>query len=168
MVHLKNLEATLLSQASDKELMLYRFLKGQKHSVRCKDNDLQTTICVKAFVSGGGKEELKSLKLIKPFKGLHYTNNLELLVAASLIEEECEIENLENYLQKRTAKEYFIINKALDRDFYCSKEATNQVEKLALKLLLDEEVNVEDIQNSFNFISDFLRSAPLIDSSPPA
>lgn len=154
MVYLKELESKLLSEASDKELMLYRFLKGQKHTLKQKDNDLQTSVCVNAFVTGQGQEELKNLRKIKPFKGLHYTNNLEMLVAASLIEIDSELANIETFLRKRSPKECFLINSALKKDFCIVKEPTNEIEKLACKLIRNEAVEIKNIQYSINVVSD--------------
>ncbi|MCC2606813.1 hypothetical protein [Planctobacterium marinum] len=154
MVHLKDLESSLLSKASDKELMLYRFLKGQKHTVKVKDNDLQTSVCVKAFMEGQGENDLRNLRKIKPFKGLHYTNNLELLVAASLIEAGSEEENIEKYLLKRTSKECFIINSALTKNFRVLTSPNSEIEKLANKLMLNERIELQDIQCCINEVSD--------------
>lgn len=41
MVHLEQLERSLLNKSSDRELALYRFLEGRKHSFLAKPNDVE-------------------------------------------------------------------------------------------------------------------------------
>lgn len=154
MVYLNKLESELLSKASDRELSLYRFLEGRTHTFVPHENDKAGLLCSLSFGENGGQRELQKLRSDKPVKGMHYSNNMTVLIAAANIDRDNELENLGSYVESHSYRDLFIINKALDSNFSKSINDALGVDLLAKKLMLDDQLREEDIANSLTKVDD--------------
>ncbi|WP_444893721.1 hypothetical protein ACJJIE_04655 [Microbulbifer sp. TRSA001] len=173
MVYLNDLLNRLLNGASERDISLYRFLHGRKHSIRVAPNDIEAELCFKAFVEGEGEGEggdggdggdgggggdggaiLLKLKKIKPFKGLHYSNNLVLLTAAALIDIAGEESNIKRFLSVRGYKEQLIINSALGSNYIESCNTFTPVDHLAYLIQENEFISEKEIQQCLTSVCD--------------
>jgi hypothetical protein len=154
MVYLEHLERTLLNKSSDRELSLYRFLEGKKHTFVAKQNDLEDALCSKALSGEHATNELAELKKIKPFKGFHYSNNLITLVAASLTSKETESVYITEYLHSHSCRDLYLIGKALNKTFELKPIPHNVVDEVAEKILNNEIINQDDIAKCITQITD--------------
>lgn len=154
MVHLEQLERSLLNKSSDRELALYRFLEGRKHSFLAKPNDVEDELCAKAFALADASTELARLQKIKPFKGFHYSNNLITQIAAAIVSEESESSNISNYLNSHSYRDLYLFNQALNKRFEVKLIAVNSIDKLAHQLLERNYIKQEDIGNCVTEIRD--------------
>jgi len=154
MVYLKDMEDKLLQMSSQRDICLYRFLHGQKYSPHVAQNDIESELCFNAFVDGEGYLALAKLRKVKPFKGLHYTNNLVLLIAAAKVDASGEEESIRNYLSTRGYKEQLIINSALGTNYRVVTKLDTPIDILAK--LIEENKNIEekDIQKCLSCTSD--------------
>ena len=154
MVYLTDVENRLLSSASDRDLSLYRFMNGRKHTIHVPPNDIESELCRDAFVDDVNGTALIKLRKIKPFKGLHYSKNIVLLIAAAKIDLEGERENIESFLKIHAYKEQLIINSSLGTDFKISTIEKSNIDKLAAKIENNEIINEYDIQQCISTITD--------------
>lgn len=154
MVYLKALESKLLQISSEWDITLYRFLHGQKHSLNVAKNDIETELCFNAFVDGNGDLPLSKLKKVKPFKGLHYTNNFVLLIAAAKVDPNGEEVNVRNYLSDHGYKEQLIINTALGKSYRITSKLDTPIDTLANLIEENKHIKEEDIQNCLTCASD--------------
>ncbi|MDP5141605.1 hypothetical protein ORJ00_02480 [Rheinheimera baltica] len=154
MVHIEQIERTLLNKSSDRELALFRFLEGKRHSFKAKPNDLEDELCSKAFSCEDAISELEELKKIKPFKGFHYSNNLITLIAASLTSEESESSNVYKYLNLHSCRDLLIFSKALNKEFNLDLKPNTTVDSVAKKILNNELITQNDIGNCVTKITD--------------
>ena len=154
MVYLKQIEAELLNKASDRELALYRFLEGKTHTFIAHENDKEGALCSLSFGNHEGVIELQKLRNTKPIKGMHYSNNMTVLVAAANIDLENELENLEKYIGSHSYRDLFIINTALKSNFSTSIENVESIDQLAQKLLAKTDFSESDIAASLTNIHD--------------
>ncbi|MEL4238305.1 hypothetical protein [Shewanella xiamenensis] len=156
MVYLEQIEREILNKSSDRELALYRFLEGKKHSFIANKNDLEDELCSKVFSSENAQNELMKLRKLKPFKGFHYTTNLITLLAASIVSKEDETININQYLKSHSYRDLFIFTKALDEDFNTEPEINNSIDHLAKKILKKEKIYQDDISKCITNIHDLL------------
>ena len=154
MVHLEQLERSILNKSSDRELALYRFLEGKVHSFVPKPNDPEDELCSKAFASEDAAIELSKLQKIKPFKGFHYSNNLITQIAAAMVSEESESSNVASYLRAHSFRDLYVFNHALSKAFQFDLMANNSIDRLAQKLIGKDKINQEDIGNCITEIKD--------------
>ncbi|MEW8029667.1 MAG: hypothetical protein AB2806_18245 [Candidatus Thiodiazotropha sp.] len=154
MVHLKDLESRLISTSSERDLTLFSFLNGRRHSIQVAPNDLESELCYDAFVEGDGDIALSKLRKIKPFKGLHYTNNFVLLIAAAKIDLNGEEDNIISYLSKHGYKEQLIINYALGTDYDIANQINGPIDSLANRIEKGQKINKTDIQQCLSLIDD--------------
>jgi hypothetical protein len=154
MVYLNKLEAELLNKASDRELSLYRFLERRTHTFIAHENDKEGTLCSLSFGKSEGLQELHKLRSSKPVKGMHYSNNMTVLIAAANIDLENERDNIGRYIEGHSYRDLFIINKALNSNFSKSTSDTVGIDFIANKLLLDEGFGEEDIASSLTEVRD--------------
>ncbi len=152
MVYLRELQAGLYASASSREKLLYDYLKGQSSSLDPTRLKLEEKFCHDALFLKSGLEELSKIRAVKPFKGLHYTNNLTLLIAAALLDPDGEKHNLENYIKTCTASEQFIINTVLDKDDFFTSNISTPIDSLAIKLINQEFVEETDLLNCMDKI----------------
>lgn len=154
MVHLEQLERSLLNQSSDRELALYRFLEGRVHSFVAKHSDIEDKLCSKAFASKDATIELTKLQKMKPFKGFHYSNNLITQIAAAIVSKESESSNISNYLSSHSFRDLYVFNQALGKTFQFDLVANNSIDRLAQKLISKDKIHQEDIANCVIEIKD--------------
>lgn len=154
MVHLKDLESRLLCSSSERDLLLYRFLNGRKHSIRVTPNDIESELCFSAFIDGDGNLPLNKLRRFKPFKGLHYSNNFVLLIAAAKVDIDGEKDNLEKYLYSHGHKEQLVINSALGTSYRLATKFESPIDTLANLIETNKKINEEDIQKCLSSITD--------------
>jgi len=153
-VYLKDVEDRLISTSSERDLSLYRFLNGGKHSIPVAPNDIESEVCFNAFVDGNGEVPLAKLRKVKPFRGLHYTTNFVLLIAAAKIDADGEEENIKAYLSTHSYKEQVIINCALGTKYRISTKMDNPIEILAYCIEENKNINEVDIQKCLTSIGD--------------
>jgi len=154
MVYLKDMESKLLQTSSERDISLYRFLHGQKHSLHVAQNDIESELCFNAFVDGSGDLPLAKLKKVKPFKGFHYTNNFVLLIAAAKVDADGEEDNIKNYLSSHGHKEQLVINSALGTSYRLATKLDTPIDILANLVEENKNINEEDIQNCLSCTSD--------------
>ena len=154
MVYLKEVENRLISTSSERDLSLYSFLNGRKYSIRVAPNDIESELCINAFSDGNGEACLTKLRKVKPFKGLHYTNNFVLLIAAAKIDAAGEEEHIREYLSSHSHKEQVIINCALGTEYRIATKTEDPIAILAYRIEENENINEVDIQNCLSSISD--------------
>lgn len=155
MVYLREIQREIIDSASDWDLALYRSLNGQKSTINAKSNDIESKLCIKAFVEGDdGVQTLEQLRKIKPFKGLHYSNNFVLLIAAATIDPDGEQDNIEKFLALHTYKEQLIINSALGKEFKITTKLSSPIECLAKIVENNEIISEHDIQSCLSSIND--------------
>ena len=154
MVYLKDLESRLLVTSSERDLSLYRFLNGRKHSIHVTPNDIESELCFNAFVDGNGDLPLEKLRKVKPFKGLHYTNNFVLLIAAAKVDVDGEKDNIKKYLSSHGHKEQLVINSALGTNYRKATKLDTPIDILANLIEENKNINEEDIQKCLSSIAD--------------
>lgn len=145
MVYLTELQTELYATASQRERLLYDYLKGQTSSLDPTKLKPEEKFCHDSLFLNSGEEELAKIRAVKPFKGMHYSTNLTLLIAAALLDPYGEKENLENYIKNCTESERFIINSVIDNDFPFSGNIATPVDSLAIKLTSEELLNDSDL-----------------------
>jgi hypothetical protein len=153
-VYLDDLERKLLSTSSERDLSLYRFLNGRKHSIKVAPNDIESELCSNAFDKGDGQITLSKLRGVKPFKGFHYSNNLVLLIAAAKIDIVGEEQHIRGYLAGRGHKEQLVINTALDSNYRIAAETDRAIDNLAYMIQEGLTILEKDIQNCLSSIND--------------
>lgn len=154
MVYLKDLESRLLSTSSERDLSLYRFLNGRKHSIHVAPNDIESELCFNAFVDGNGDLPLEKLRKVQPFKGFHYTNNFVLLIAAAKIDIHGEENNIINYLSSHGHKEQLVLNSALGTNYRIATKLDSSIDILASLIEENKNISEEDIQKSLSSITE--------------
>lgn len=154
MVYLKDLESRLLSTSSERDLSLYRFLNGRRHSIHVASNDIESELCFNAFVEGNGDVALSKLRKVKPFKGFHYTSNFVLLIAAAKIDIVGEEQNIRSFLSNHGYKEQLVINSALGTNYRIASKMDREIDVLANLVEENKSINEEDIQKCLSTIGD--------------
>jgi len=153
-VYLSELESKLVSSASERDLALYRYLNGRKHSIYVSPNDTESELCYNAFVESKSEDVLDRIRKVKPFKGLHYSNNFVLLVAATKIDPQGENGNLSEYLSSRGCKYQLIVNCALGSGYRVATKIETPIDGLANKIEGNARISEEDIQKCLSEIKD--------------
>lgn len=154
MVYLTDVRARILESASDRDRCLYSFLNGLDYSYEPSVSDLEDILVAKAMIGGSAHDELVRLRKMKPVKGFYYSNNLVLLIAASLIDKEGEISNLESYLSRHGFREQLIINIALGTKFRIAENANSPLDRLAKQIMEDEVIGEGSIRTCMSSVKD--------------
>ena len=155
MVYLTEVEASLLEQSSERDRALYSLLNGVKPDIEVFETDSDESRMWKtSFTNIGDLEVLNKLRAVRPFKGLHYSSNLVLLIAAARIDFSGEKENIQTYLASHSQKELIIINKALSQNFSEDAGEITHIDSLARKLCSNDLIEEEDISRCFSSIKD--------------
>lgn len=154
MVYLNEIRNGLIASSSERDVSLYEFLHGRKHSIRSAPSDIEGELCSKALVGENGREALEKLRKIKPFKGFHYSNNLVLLVSAAISDMDGEEDNVKNYLASHGHKDQLIINHALGKNYQIAKSTGVTIDILSRKIERNEVLVEADIKSGISSIVD--------------
>jgi hypothetical protein len=154
-VYLAGIENSFLEKASERDRALYQLLSGVSPDILMSDTDSQETKMWKmSFSNAGGLEELSKLREIKPFRGLHYSSNMVLLIAAARIDKNSEQNNISTYLGTHSYKDLLVINKALSENYNETCQSNTRIDSLAKKLIIQEKLSEDDIAACLSEIKD--------------
>lgn len=134
---LRALREKLEANASFKERAFYRHLCGSPLDYP-HGNDLseQEKVVLAAFCSRGPDchSSAEKIRGTKPIKGLHYSNNLIDLAAFANLSLDKEIDNLKNYANTHSTKEFFVLSRLFPDVVEYPPTAVKEIDHIALKL----------------------------------